>query len=70
MNSAGNLAARVVRPTTHSRTIVVLSLAAFASAASMRACDSLLAALVATFGISTGQAAHTISFFALAYGLT
>jgi MFS transporter, YNFM family, putative membrane transport protein len=52
------------------RTIVLLSLAAFASAASMRACDSLLPALVGTFGITTGQAAHTVSFFALAYGLT
>ena len=52
------------------RTIALLSLAAFASAASMRACDSLLPALVETFGITTGQAAHTISFFALAYGLT
>src|SRR5690242_15580665 len=36
----------------------------------MRACDSLLPALVGTFGITTGQAAHTVSFFALAYGLT
>jgi len=49
---------------------VLLSLAAFASAASMRACDALLPALVGTFGITTGRAAHTVSFFALAYGLT
>ena len=54
----------------HGRTIVLLSLAAFASAASMRACDSLLPALVDAFGVTTGQAAHTVSFFALAYGLT
>jgi predicted MFS family arabinose efflux permease len=52
------------------RTIALLSLAAFASAASMRACDSMLPALVGTFEITTGQAAHTVSFFALAYGLT
>ncbi|HEX4585899.1 MAG TPA: MFS transporter [Burkholderiaceae bacterium] len=52
------------------RTIVLLSAAAFSSAASLRACDSLLPALVRGFGITTGQAAHTISIFALAYGLT
>jgi YNFM family putative membrane transporter len=52
------------------RTIVLLSLAAFASAASMRACDSLLPALADAFGVTTGQAARTVSFFALAYGLT
>ena len=54
----------------HGRFIVLLSLAAFASAASMRACDSLLPALVRALGASTGQAARTVSAFALAYGLT
>jgi predicted MFS family arabinose efflux permease len=54
----------------HRRTIVLLSAAAFASAASLRACDSLLPALVRGFGITTGQAARTVSMFALAYGLT
>ena len=54
----------------HRRFIVLLSLAAFASAASMRACDSLLPALVRGFGVSTGQAARTVSAFALAYGIT
>ncbi len=53
----------------HRRTIVLLSLAAFAAAASMRACDSLLPALVRGFGVTTGQAARTVSMFALAYGL-
>jgi len=48
---------------------VLLSLAAFAAAASMRACDSLLPALVRGFGVTTGQAARTVSMFALAYGL-
>jgi YNFM family putative membrane transporter len=52
------------------RTIGLLSLAAFASAASMRACDSLLPALQQSFGATTGEAARTVSFFALAYGLT
>jgi YNFM family putative membrane transporter len=52
------------------RAIWVLSLAAFASAASMRACDSLLPALAQSFGITVLEAAHTISVFALVYGLT
>jgi len=52
------------------RTIALLSLAAFAAAASMRVCDSLLPALVRGFDVTTGQAARTVSFFALAYGLT
>jgi len=52
------------------RTIALLSLGAFAAAASMRVCDSLLPALVRGFGVTTGQAARTVSFFALAYGLT
>jgi predicted MFS family arabinose efflux permease len=52
------------------RTITLLSVAAFAAAASMRACDSLLPALQRGFGVSTGEAARTVSFFALAYGLT
>ena len=54
----------------HRPTIILLSLAAFASAASLRACDSLLPALARDFGTSTGQSARTISMFALAYGLT
>ena len=51
------------------RTIWLLSLAAFASAASMRACDSLLPALAQSFAITAGEAARTISMFALVYGL-
>jgi predicted MFS family arabinose efflux permease len=61
----------VTDPTAEQRRIIVLlSLAAFASAASMRSCDSLLPVLAQSFGVTTGQAAHTISVFALAYGLT
>jgi predicted MFS family arabinose efflux permease len=54
----------------HRRTIALLSLAAFASAASMRACDSLLPALQQGFGTTTREVARTVSFFALAYGVT
>lgn len=54
----------------HGRVIALLSLAAFASAASMRACDALLPVLVRGFGVTTHQAARTVSVFALAYGVT
>ncbi len=47
----------------------ILGLASFASMASMRACDALLPQLAAEFAVSTGRAAHTISAFAIAYGL-
>ena len=47
----------------------LLALAAFASMAAMRACDSLLPGLATSFGVSTGMAAQTIAAFAVAYGL-
>ncbi|NLY27294.1 MAG: MFS transporter [Alcaligenaceae bacterium] len=37
--------------------------------ASMRVCDALLPELATTFSVSTGQAAQSISFFVIAYGL-
>jgi predicted MFS family arabinose efflux permease len=51
------------------RTIVLLACAAFASMGSMRVCDSMLPRLAQTFETTTGQAAYTISGFAIAYGL-
>jgi predicted MFS family arabinose efflux permease len=54
----------------HQRTILLLSLAAFSSAASMRGCDAMLPALAHDFGATPGQAARTISAFAMSYGLT
>ena len=51
------------------RQIILLSLAAFASAVSARISDPLLPQLAATFLLSTGEAAHAVSAFALAYGL-
>jgi predicted MFS family arabinose efflux permease len=51
------------------RPLRLLGLAAFASMAAMRWCDSLLPLLATEFGASTGQAAQTVSAFALAYGL-
>lgn len=49
--------------------LAALCVAAFMSMASMRLCDPLLPAFVADFGVSMGEAAHTVSFFAVAYGL-
>lgn len=51
------------------RAVVLLSLAAFASAASLRATDPLLPLIAQDFGVSTGAAAAAITAFALAYGL-
>lgn len=47
----------------------LLSLCAFASMAAMRVCDPMLPAFAWEFSTTTGQAARTISGFALAYGL-
>lgn len=51
------------------RRIALLSMAAFASSGAARIADPLLPQLVAEFFVSAGQAAHAVSFFALAYGL-
>ena len=51
------------------RPLRLLGLAAFASMAAMRWCDSLLPLFAREFGATTGQAAHTVAAFALAYGL-
>ncbi len=51
------------------RSLWLLSMCAFASMASMRVCDSLLPALASDLSTTEGQAARTISAFALAYGL-
>jgi predicted MFS family arabinose efflux permease len=49
-------------------TIVLLSLAAFASAASMRVTDALLPRLSSEFGVGLAQVASVITVFAVAYG--
>jgi hypothetical protein len=51
------------------RMLWLLSACAFASMASMRICDAMLPLLAAEFSATTGQAARTISGFALAYGV-
>lgn len=49
--------------------LITLCAAAFASMAAMRLCDPLLPALVDSFGVTTGEAARTVSSFAIMYGL-
>lgn len=49
--------------------IVLLSLASFASAASMRVTDPMLARLGTEFGVGLAQAATVITVFSVAYGV-
>jgi len=51
------------------RQLRLASMAAFASIASMRACDAMLLTLSAEFGRSLGEVARVVSVFAIAYGL-
>ncbi|MDH3319888.1 MAG: MFS transporter [Betaproteobacteria bacterium] len=51
------------------RAVLVLSLAAFASAAALRSADPLLPLIAAQFGTTPGAAAAVITGFAVAYGL-
>lgn len=51
------------------RAVFLLSLAAFASAASLRATDTLLPQLAAEFSVSAGGAASVVTAFAISYGL-
>jgi len=51
------------------RAVLLLSLAAFASAASLRATDPLLPLIAAEYAVSTGAASAAITAFAVSYGL-
>ncbi|HSG76264.1 MAG TPA: MFS transporter [Burkholderiales bacterium] len=51
------------------RAVLLLSLAAFASAAALRAADPLLPLIAGEFGTTPGGAAAVITGFAVAYGL-
>jgi len=53
----------------HGRAVFVLSLAAFASAAALRATDPVLPLIAASFNTTPGGASAVITGFALAYGL-
>ena len=51
------------------RAVFLLSLAAFASAASLRATDPLLPLIAQEYGVTTGAASAAVTAFALSYGL-
>ncbi len=53
----------------HTRTLITLSVGGFASQASVRICDPMLPQLSAELGGSLGQAAQTVTAFAIAYAL-
>lgn len=53
----------------HARAIFLLSIAAFASAASARLCDPMLPDLARAFTASATEVAHVVSGFSVAYGL-
>ncbi|AXS79626.1 MFS transporter [Dechloromonas sp. HYN0024] len=53
----------------HARAILLLSIAAFASAASARLCDPMLPDLAHAFSASSTEVAHVVSGFSVAYGL-
>lgn len=53
----------------HGRAVLLLSLASFASAASQRAIDPLLAPIAQSFGTTAGGAAVASTAFLVAYGL-
>ncbi len=56
-------------PAAERRAILLLALAAFVSASAFRICDPTLPMLAAEFGTTTGQAAHAVTAFAVAYGV-
>ena len=51
------------------RPIAALSFGACGSAAALRVCDPLLPHLAQEYGIGIGTAGHTVTAFAIAYGL-
>ena len=57
-----------VEPSFDRAGLVALCIAAFVSMSAMRLCDPLLPAFAHAFGVTTGEAARTISAFAVAYG--
>lgn len=57
-----------VTPQALRRTLLLLSLAAFASAAALRLCDSMLPALATSFDKTIGQAALVVTATSIAYG--
>lgn len=69
MRAEVNTAAVPVGTSGRHRSIPLLAGAAFASSCAIRLCDPLVPELGRVFGISAGQAAWSVSAFAIAYGL-
>ena len=57
------------RPIAAGRAIVLLAVAAFASAATTRICDGLLPQLASEFRVTPGDAAIVATAYSLTYGL-
>ena len=55
---------------TPTRTIALLAVAAFASAANLRICDPLLPQIAGQLNVTVGSAAGMVTAFAVAYGLS
>jgi YNFM family putative membrane transporter len=55
---------------TPTRTIALLAVAAFASAANLRICDPLLPQIAGQLGVTVGAAAGMVTAFAVAYGVS
>lgn len=53
----------------NNRMLVLLSFSAFASAANLRICDSLLPQIAGQFGATVGTAAAVVTAFAISYGI-
>ncbi|HMN80811.1 MAG TPA: MFS transporter [Burkholderiaceae bacterium] len=56
------------QPADPSRIILLLSVAAFASSASMRVCDPMLPRMAADFAVGLPEVSAVIAFFSIAYG--
>ncbi len=67
MSSSASTMAPAISPATR-RSILLLSLACFASMSAQRICDAMLPELSRVFAVGLAQAAQVVSVFAIAYG--
>ena len=67
MSSSASTVAPAISPATR-RSILLLSLACFASMSAQRICDAMLPELSRVFSVGLAQAAQVVSVFAIAYG--
>ena len=67
MSSSASTVALAISPATR-RSILLLSMACFASMSAQRICDAMLPELSRVFAVGLAQAAQVVSVFAIAYG--